>query len=69
MFKNCNKFNCDLSEWNVSKVTDMRMMFFYTGKKSSLFKLNCSNWNVDKVTSYSNFNDGVTSKVTPPQWK
>lgn len=29
----------------------------------------CSNWNVDKVTKHTNFNYGVTSKVTAPQWK
>ena len=27
MFRICKKLNCDLSNWNVSKVKDMNFMF------------------------------------------
>ena len=27
MFRDCIKFNCDLSKWDVSKVTNMEDMF------------------------------------------
>ena len=64
------KFTLDLGDkFNTSNVTDMSNMFSYTGYKSSKFKLDCRSWNVDKVTSYSNFNTGVTTKVTAPIWK
>ena len=67
---NSTIFTLDLgNKFNTSNVTDMELMFSYTGFKSSNFKLDCSNWNVDNVTKYTDFNSGVTSKVTPPQWK
>ena len=56
------------NKFNTSNVTEMRQMFYLTGKNSLLFSLDCSNWNVEKVTSYSNFNYGVETKVTPPTW-
>jgi len=46
----------------------MFQMFWNTGAKSSIFKLDCSDWNVDKVTVYGNFNGNVATKVTPPKW-
>ena len=57
----------DLSSWDTSSVTDMRNMFNYVGWKAT-WSLNCTSWNVNNVTSYSNFNTGVSSKVTPPTW-
>ena len=45
MFNGCN-FNCDLSKWNVSKVTNMNRMFL--GCRN--FKgVDLSSWNVSKV--------------------
>ncbi len=52
-----------------NNVTNMDYMLQNTGYSSPIFKLDCSNWSVDKVTSYEKFNNGVTSKVTPPTWK
>jgi len=57
------------NKFNTSNVTEMRQMFYLTGRNSLLFSLDCSTWNVEKVTSYSNFNYGVETKVTPPIWK
>jgi surface protein len=28
MWRNCQKFNYDISDWNVSSVTDMSFMFY-----------------------------------------
>ena len=47
-----NHFNGDISNWDVSNVTDMRRMFRnsdFTGKNSDL-----SNWDVSNVTDMSN---------------
>ena len=63
-------FTLDLGDkFDTSNVMSMYYMFVDTGYNSSLFKLDCSNWNVDKVNSYTDFNRGSTSKVTPPNWK
>ncbi|MBE6150404.1 MAG: BspA family leucine-rich repeat surface protein [Firmicutes bacterium] len=63
------KFTLDLgNKFDTSNVIDMSRMFYVVGYRSSLFKLDCSSWNVDKVTSYSSFNAGSESKVTPPKW-
>ena len=42
-------------------------MFRYAGNHAT-YLLNLSSWNVNKVTSYTNFNYGVTGKVTAPKW-
>ena len=57
----------DLSNWNTSSVTNMSGMFQNAGY-SATWSLNCSGWNVNKVTSHTDFNYGVTSKVTAPTW-
>ena len=57
----------DLSGWDTSSVTNMSYMFAAAGN-SATWSLNCSSWNVNNVTSYTNFNGGVESKVTPPTW-
>jgi len=44
----------------------MRYMFYYTGFRSSSFKLDCSNWNVDNVVNITDFK--TSSRVTPPKW-
>ena len=65
---NATTFNIgDLSGWNTSSVTNMSYMFYYAGYRAT-WSLDCRSWNVNKVTSYSNFNTGVTSKVTAPTW-
>lgn len=40
----CSVFNGDISDWDVSNVTDMSQMF-----KKSNFKKNISKWDVRKV--------------------
>ena len=55
----------DLSKWNTSNVTNMERMFNITGYKPS-WSLDCGSWNVKKVTKYTEFNQGVTSKVKSP---
>ena len=40
-----SRFNGDISNWDVSRVTDMRMMFY-----RSAFKGDISTWNVARVT-------------------
>ena len=67
---NSTTFNVDLGDkFNTSKVTDMSYMFVNAGKNAPNFKLDCSAWNVGRVTKHSEFNQGVTTKVTPPKWK
>ena len=43
----------DISNWNVSKVTDMMGMFSYTGLSSTEFALDLSNWDLSNVTDTS----------------
>ena len=71
MFQDTGKhspvFTLDLGDkFDTSNVTNMRFMFSYTGYSSPYFYLDCSSWNVKKVTLYTNFNDGVYSKVKKP---
>ena len=42
-------FNCDISNWNVSNVTDMSFMF----NECKEFNQDISNWDVSKVTDMS----------------
>ena len=42
-------------------------MFRYAGNHAT-YSLDLSSWNVNNVTSYTEFNTGVTSKVTAPTW-
>lgn len=71
MFHKCNKFNQDISRWDVSNVTNMNAMF----KGCTSFNQDISGWNVGNVTNMSSmFQDAVsfnqdisgwnTSKVT-----
>ena len=65
-----NHFNGDISEWNVSNVTDMHMMFYDSGFNNG----SICNWVVSEVTDmsnmfeYSKFNQNISqwdvSKVT-----
>ena len=57
----------DISRWDVSNVTEMFRMFERAGY-SATYNLDLSSWNVGLVTSYGDFNNGVTDKITPPVW-
>ena len=46
MFRGAVSFNQDLSEWDVSGVTDMNSMFDYAGS----FNQDISHWDVSSVT-------------------
>lgn len=49
MFKGCNAFNQDLSEWDTSRVTDMSQMFYET----DVFNGNITTWNTSQVTNFT----------------
>ena len=57
----------DLSSWKTGAVTNMSYMFYNAGKSAS-WQLDCSGWDVTNVISHTNFNRGVTGKVTEPKW-
>jgi len=71
----CSKFNGNISEWNVSNVTDMRGMFAHSN-----FNGNISRWDVSNVTdmrgmfAHSNFNGDISGwkdkvkKVKDMRW-
>ncbi len=49
-------FDYDISKWNVSKVEDMSLMFYYTGVYSSTFRLgDIGRWNVSNVKTFYSF--------------
>ena len=50
-------FNSDLSEWDVSNVTDMGCMFFY----AKSFNADLSNWNVSRVADMPKMFSEATS--------
>ena len=47
MFSHTELFNCDISKWDVSRVTDMTHMFSYV----EVFNRDISKWDVSCVTS------------------
>ena len=47
MFSGASSFDCDLSKWNVEKVTNMRS----TLNGASVFNSDLSKWNVIRVTA------------------
>ena len=51
MFSRCIKFNCDLSNWNVSKVENMSNMFYNCEKFEGK---GLENWNVSNVITMNN---------------
>ena len=64
MFAGCENFNCDLSNWDMSNVTDMGYAFIDCEK----FKgKGLENWNVSNVTSMRRMFDGC-NKLTIPDW-
>ena len=50
MFLNCYKFNSDISNWDVSNVTNMNFMFH-----GSKFNGDISKWDVSNVQEYYHF--------------
>ena len=57
MFAGATAFNADISRWDVSHVTDMSEMFYYT--KS--FNADISKWDVSRVTDMHEMFVGATS--------
>ena len=58
-----SKFNGDISNWDVSNVTDMGYMFY-----ESNFNGDISNWDVsDETSQYMTFNNCPLEK-NPPKW-
>ena len=64
MFRDCRKFNSDLSKWDVSNVENMREMFW----DCQTFNSDLSNWNVSSVEnmecmfhSCDNFNSDLSN--------
>ena len=66
MFRESEAFNQDISNWDVSKVTDMSHMF----REATSFNQNLSGWCVSPITSSpSNFDTGATAwTATRPAW-
>ena len=64
LFYDINEFNGDISNWDVSKVTNMELMF-----ASSSFNGDISNWNVSKVTNmYGMFYDCKSFNQNISKW-
>lgn len=57
MFRNNPAFNQDISQWNVSAVTNMNLMFF----NAVTFNQDLSGWDVSNVTSRFEFACGASS--------
>ena len=65
MFNECSIFDCDLSNWDVSKVTHMQHMFYrcykFTGK-------GLEKWNVSNVTHMNDIFGKCTLLKNKPSW-
>ena len=48
MFRECKKFNKNISKWDVGSVACMEYMFY----GSSRFNHSCKNWKIPKDTSF-----------------
>jgi len=56
-------FNGDISEWNTSNVTNMKMMF-----TDSNFNGDISKWDVSNVTDMSYMFENCPLEKNPPKW-
>jgi len=56
-FYGCTFFNFDISNWDVSNVTNMNQLM----RDARAFNQNLSNWNVSKVTTYSAYDTNAVS--------
>ena len=65
MFYNCENFNCDLSNWDVSNVKNMICMFKFCKKFTGE---GLENWNISNAKSMNYIFDGYTSLKNKPSW-
>ena len=56
MFSNCENFNADISNWNVTSVTSMISTF----ENALLFDQSLADWNVENVTDMSTIFSGIS---------
>jgi len=66
MFHNAESFNCDLSSWDVSNVTNMGGVFY----NASSFNCDLSSWDVSNVTDMKGMFVGASSfeRVNRPRF-
>ena len=62
-FNDIDKFNGDISYWNVSNVTDMGAMF-----NNSKFNKDISKWDVSNVTSMIRMFENCPLEKNLPKW-
>ncbi len=65
MFFNCKYFDCDLSKWDVSNVTDMNWLFSYC---KNFIGNGLENWNTNKVKTMHNMFEKCISLKNKPSW-
>mmetsp|Transcript_38669 Transcript_38669/g.89845 ORF Transcript_38669/g.89845 Transcript_38669/m.89845 type:complete len:284 (+) Transcript_38669:510-1361(+) len=65
LFESATKFNQDLSEWDVSKVTSLAQMF----NEGTDFNKNISEWDVSRVTEMGKmFGDAISFNQNLSEW-
>ena len=64
MFYSCEKFNSDLSRWDVSNVENMCCMF----QNCKSFNSDLGEWDVSKVDDMQYMFDGCISMKGLPKW-
>jgi len=57
LFQSSSTFNQDISNWDVSSVTDMDYMFY----SASAFNQDLSSWCVTDLTTSTNFDSSATA--------